>query len=42
MQTTHRRVVIAFSVDTKEVVSIIGVFYGGHDYERLLQWDLDD
>jgi toxin ParE1/3/4 len=41
MQITHRGVVIALSVDTKEV-SIIGVFYGGRDYERLLQSDLDD
>lgn len=35
------RVVIAFAVDA-ELVSIIGVFYGGRDYETLLQSDLDD
>jgi toxin ParE1/3/4 len=35
------RVVIAFAVNSDEV-SIIGVFYGGRDYERLLQSDLDD
>lgn len=36
-----KRVVIAFTVDTKWV-SIIGVFYGGQDYETALQSDLDD
>jgi toxin ParE1/3/4 len=35
------RVVIAFAVDADQV-SIIGVFYGGRDYETLLQSDLDD
>ena len=35
------RVVIAFAVDASEV-TIIGVFYGGRDYETLLQSDLDD
>jgi toxin ParE1/3/4 len=35
------RVVIAFAVDANEV-SIIGVFYGGRDYEALLQSELDD
>jgi len=35
------RVVIAFAVDGNQV-SIIGVFYGGRDYERLLQSDFDD
>lgn len=35
------RVVIAFAVDAKQV-SIIGAFYGGRDYEALLQSDLDD
>jgi toxin ParE1/3/4 len=35
------RVVIAFAVNSDEV-SIIGVFYGGRDYERLLQSELDD
>ena len=36
-----RRAVIAFDVDA-ERVSIIGVFYGGQDYETILQADLDD
>jgi len=36
-----KRAVIAFDVDTDRV-SIIGVFYGGQDYETLLQSDLDD
>lgn len=36
-----KRTVIAFAVDT-EVVSIIGVYYGGQDYETVLQVDLDD
>jgi plasmid stabilization system protein ParE len=36
-----KRAVIAFAVDTK-LVSIIGVFYGGQDYETALQSDLDD
>ncbi len=31
-----KRAVIAFDVDT-EVVSIIGIFYGGQDYESILQ-----
>lgn len=35
------RAVIAFEVDA-ELVSIIGVFYGGQDYETILQFDLDD
>lgn len=35
------RTVIAFDVDA-ELVSIIGVFYGGQDYETALQSDLDD
>lgn len=35
------RAVIAFEVDA-ERVSIIGVFYGGQDYETLLDSDLDD
>ena len=34
-------VVIAFDVDA-EMVYIIGVFYGGQDYETVLQADLDD
>lgn len=36
-----KRTVIAFDVDS-ERVSIIGVFYGGQDYETVLQSDLDD
>jgi len=35
------RAVIAFTVDA-ERVSIIGVFYGGRDYETILQSDVDD
>ena len=35
------RAVIAFTVDA-ERVSIIGVFYGGRDYETLLQADADE
>ena len=35
------RVVIAFAVEA-DVVSIISIFYGGRDYETLLQSDLDD
>lgn len=34
------RTVIAFDVDAQQV-SIIGVFYGGQDYETALQDDLD-
>jgi toxin ParE1/3/4 len=34
----RKRAVIAFSVDY-ESVSIIGVFYGGQDYETALQLD---
>jgi plasmid stabilization system protein ParE len=33
-----KRAVIAFDVDAK-VVSIIGIFYGGRDYETILQND---
>ena len=36
-----KRAVIAFEVDTDRV-SIIGVFYGGQDYESLLQSDEDE
>lgn len=36
-----KRTVIAFAIET-ELVSIIGVFYGGQDYETVLQSDLDD
>ncbi len=35
------RAVIAFNVDADRV-SIVGVFYGGQDYETLLQEDLDE
>jgi toxin ParE1/3/4 len=35
------RAVIAFTVDVDRV-SIIGVFYGGRDYETLLQSELDE
>lgn len=35
------RCVIAFDV-TAETVSIIGVFYGGQDFEALLQSDSED
>lgn len=44
MHTTHYRgsVVIAYLVDADaEVVSIIGIFYGGQDYEALLREDFD-
>ena len=36
-----KRAVIAFAVDA-EVVTIIGLYYGGQDYETVLQVDLDD
>ncbi len=36
-----KRAVIAFDVDGNQV-SIIGVFYGGQDYETVLHADLDD
>ena len=36
-----KRAVIAFDADAEQV-SIIGVFYGGQDYETILQDDLDD
>ena len=35
-----KRAVIAFAVDG-DLVSIIGVFYGGQDYETILQDDAD-
>ncbi len=35
------RAVIAFHVEPAQV-SIIGIFYGGQDYEALLQDDIDD
>ena len=34
------RCVVAFAV-TDKLVSVIGVFYGGQDYETVLQLDLD-
>ena len=37
----RKRAVIAFDVGA-ELISIIGVFYGGQDYERILQDDLDN
>ncbi|WP_329956086.1 type II toxin-antitoxin system RelE/ParE family toxin [Collimonas silvisoli] len=36
-----KHAVIAFAVDA-DLVSIIGVFYGGQDYETALQFNLDD
>ena len=36
-----KRAVIAFDVDA-ELVSTIGVFYGGQDYETILHDDSDD
>jgi toxin ParE1/3/4 len=36
-----KRTVIAFDVEAGQV-SIIGVFYGGQDYETILQDDFDD
>ena len=36
-----KRTVIAFDVNTEQV-SIIGVFYGGQDYETILQDDSED
>jgi len=36
-----KRAVIAFAVDA-ELVSIIGVYYGGQDYEATLQFDFED
>jgi plasmid stabilization system protein ParE len=37
----RKRVVISFIVDA-ELISIIGVFYGGQDYEAMLKDDTDD
>jgi plasmid stabilization system protein ParE len=38
-----KRVLIAFDVDVDAgVVSIIGIFRGGQDYETILQDDLND
>jgi len=36
-----KRSVIAFAVDAEQL-SIIGVFYGGQDYETALESDLED
>jgi plasmid stabilization system protein ParE len=36
----RRRVVIAFSI-TDETVDILGIYYGGRDYETLLLSELD-
>jgi plasmid stabilization system protein ParE len=36
-----KRAVIAFYVDAEQV-SVIGVFYGGQDYETILQDDSED
>lgn len=43
LRITHykKRTVIAFGVDA-ETVSIIGVFYGGQDYETILQDDAEN
>jgi toxin ParE1/3/4 len=43
LRITHykKRAVIAFDVDA-ERVSVIGVFYGGQDYESMLQDDSDE
>lgn len=43
LRITHyrKRAVIAFDVGA-EMVSIIGVFYGGQDYETILQDEPDD
>lgn len=43
LRITHyrKRAVIAFMVDV-ELVSIIGVFYGGQDYQTILQDDLKE
>lgn len=36
----EKRAVIAFTVEV-DVVSVIGLYYGGQDYELVLQWDED-
>ena len=36
-----KRAVIAFNVDSEQV-SIIGIFYGGQNYETILQVDSDE
>lgn len=42
LRVTHyrKRVIIAFIVDA-DLVSILGVFYGGQDYESILQEDAE-
>ena len=35
-----KRAVIAFAVEAEQI-SIIGIYYGGQDYETVLQFDLD-
>ena len=37
----RKRTVIAFAVDAKQV-SILGIYYGGQDFESALQVELDD
>ncbi|MDM0024443.1 type II toxin-antitoxin system RelE/ParE family toxin [Variovorax saccharolyticus] len=37
----RKRAVIAFAVDDEQV-SVIGVFYGGQDYEAILEEDFRD
>lgn len=39
--TIKKRTVIAFDVDVEQVF-IIGLFYGGQDYETILQDDAED
>ncbi|MEN0038827.1 MAG: type II toxin-antitoxin system RelE/ParE family toxin [Cellvibrio sp.] len=43
LRTTHfkKQTVIAFSVE-HERIAILGIFYGGQDYEALLQFAQDD
>ena len=43
LRITHykKRTVIAFAVNAEQV-SIIGMFYGGQDYETILQDDTED
>jgi plasmid stabilization system protein ParE len=37
----RKRAVIAFAVDANQV-SILGIFYGGQDFEAAMQSELDD
>lgn len=43
LRITHykKRTVIAFAVDS-DLVSVIGIFYGGQDFETALQSKFDD